>query len=78
MEQQGQNEESEVVIADSNGKVFHKESEKENDIDKREAFHYDDVIDYKKPLKKDKRNLMVGLENGLSLKMMDSSFMIWT
>ena len=50
VEQQGQNEESEVVIADSNGKVLHKESEKENDIDKREAFHYDDVIDYKKSI----------------------------
>lgn len=52
VEQQGQNKESEVVIADSNGKVLHKESEKENDIDKREAFHYDDVIDYKKAIKK--------------------------
>ncbi|MCG7337957.1 PepSY domain-containing protein [Staphylococcus sp. ACRSN] len=55
VEQQKNGEESEVIIADKQGKVIHRESEKENDIHKNELFNYGDAIDYKKAIKKSQK-----------------------
>ena len=44
--------------------MINKKTEKEDTVNENDNFKYSDAIDYKKPLKKDKRNLMVILKNG--------------
>lgn len=45
-------------------------------MNENDNFKYSDAIDYKKPLKKDKKNLMVILKNGHLKKMMANLFTI--
>ncbi len=74
--QQKSGEESEVLVADKNKKVINKKTEKEDTVNENDNFKYSDAIDYKKPLKKDKKNLMVILKNGHLKKMMVNLFTI--
>lgn len=74
--QQKSGEESEVLVADKNKKVINKKTEKEDTVNENDNFKYSDAIDYKKPLKKDKKNLMVILKNGHLKKMMANLFTI--
>lgn len=56
--------------------MINKKTEKEDTVNENDNFKYSDAIDYKKPLKKDKKNLMVILKNGHLKKMMANLFTI--
>lgn len=56
IEQQRNNEESEVVISDKNQKVLHKTSEKEDSVDTQDSFKYSEAIDYKEAVKKGQKS----------------------